>query len=137
MTYRQWIEDALVPLTETDLLHARLRIPRRVTTIVTIPVEPDEEGEDTDEIPPDFRLTLLDEEGQGDTLDAEAVILAIGSCCDIQLGFEPPVPFFYQIAATSTGQAEKDFLHGLREIVAVFACLAGRSGLDLYRPRRV
>jgi hypothetical protein len=138
MTYRQWIDNVLVPLTETDLLHARLRIPRRVTNIVTIPVElQEEDGEDSDEIPPDFHLTLLDEEGHTETLDAEAVILAIGSSCDIQLGFDPPVPFFDRIAATSTGEAEQDFLQGLREIVAIFACLAGRSSLDLYRPRRV
>jgi hypothetical protein len=135
MTYGQWIEDVLVPLTETDLLNGRLRLHRRVTRIVTIPVQPSEE--ETDQIPPDFQLSLLDQQGQTETLEAEAVILAIGSSCDIPLGFDPPVPFFHRIAATSTGRAEEDFLRGLREIVAIFALLAGRSGLDLYRPRRV
>ena len=59
MTYRQWIDDALVPLTETDLLRGRIRVPVRVTEIIRIPVESDEPEEDTSEIPPDFRLTIV------------------------------------------------------------------------------
>ncbi len=136
-TCGQWIEDALIPLTESDLLKGRLRNPVRVTDIVQLPIEPDEPGEDTSEIPPDFRLTLVEKDGPTVFLDVEAVILSVGSTCEIQLGFEPPVPYFYRIAAMPTGDAERDLANGRREIVAIFAELAGRADLDLYRPTRM
>ena len=49
--------------------------------------------------------------------------------CDIQLGFEPPVPYFFRIGGTPTGDPEQDLWNGHREIVALFAELAGRAGL--------
>jgi len=136
-TCGQWIHDALVPLTQTDLLRGRLRIPMRVTEIRQIEVQADQEGEDTSDIPSDFRLTLVGDDQEPDVIDVEAVILAVGVSCDIQLGFDLGAPYFFRVAATSTGDLEQDLLHGLREIVAIFAALSGRADLDLYRPRRV
>ena len=111
-------------------------MPMRVSQITNVPIEADEEGEDTGEIPPDFRLTLVGEAGETDSIDVESVIVAIGSSSEISLGFELPASYFFRIAAESTGDHEQDLLNGLREIVAIFASLAGRADLDLYRPRR-
>lgn len=137
MTYRQWIHEALIPLTETDLLRGRLRVPVSVTEIATVPVQSDDEDEGSDEIPADFRLSVADSGGQKESIDFEAVILAVGSQCDITLRFETPTAYFHRIGATPSGDPEKDLATGLREIVRVFAELAGRADLDLYRPRRV
>lgn len=135
MTFYQWIHEALVPLTQTDLLRGRLRVPVRVTEIVTVPVQT--ENEDSGEIPADFRLRVTDSSGREEILDFEAVILAVGGQCDIRLGFETPIPYFHRIGATPRENPEEDLAAGLREIVGVFAELAGRDDLDLYRPRRV
>ena len=96
----------------------------------------DEEDEDASEIPPDFRLTLVGEGDETDAIDVESVILAIGLSSEIPLGFDLPGPYFFRIATNSTGDSEQDLLSGFREIVAIFAELAGRADLDLYRPRR-
>jgi hypothetical protein len=139
LTVAQWIDDALIPLTETDLLRGRLRAPMRVTQIVTVPVEADEEEEleELDAIPPDFRLTVIDEENQTTYLKAEAVILAVGSQLRIELGFTPPAPYFFRIGASASDDWQSSLLCGHREIVALYAQLAGRANLDLYRPKRL
>ncbi len=77
----------------------------RVSQIAHVPVEADEPDEDTSEIPPDFRLTLVGEGDETDSIDVESVILAIGSSSEIPLGFELPTPYFFRIAATSTGRS--------------------------------
>ncbi len=136
MTYGQWIKHSLIPLTETDLLRGRVKIPARVTGIETVPVQPDQEGEDTSDIPADFRLTTLDGQGQRATLDVEAVILAIGASPPIELGFSPPTPYFFQIGRHRSDDPQHDLRSALREVVAAYAGLMGRSNLDLYRPRR-
>ena len=137
LTCGQWITQGLEKLTETDLLRGRVRLSTRVSRIDNIPIEGDSLGEDTSEIPPDFRLTLV---GMGadetESFDVESVILAIGCSPEIPLGFELPAPYFFRIGAASSGNHEQDLLSGLHEIVAIFAELAGRADLDLYRPRR-
>jgi hypothetical protein len=135
-TFGQWIDNVLIPLTESDLLRGRLRMPVRVTEIGLIAVEADEDDDDSSRIPPDFRLTLVDSGGEKDWIDVEAVILAVGSNCDIKVRFEAPNPYFFRIAADSNASPERDLRSGLREIVAVFAELSGRSEMDLYRPLR-
>jgi hypothetical protein len=134
MTIGQWVDDVLVPLTETDLLAGRLRCPAKVSRIHPIDVEPDD-GSDDDEIPPDFRLTL-DGVASNEVIDAESVIAAIGDKHSIELGFQPPQPYFFRIGPATSSDSEAAFWAGLREIVSVYAKLAGREDLDLYRPRR-
>lgn len=143
-TIGDWILDALVPLTETDLLRGRTLIPARVSQIVQVPVADDEKSDDEaaggeveDDIPPDFRLTLERDSDGEDCIDVEAVILAVGPSCEIQLGFQLPTPYFFRVGEQSTEDAEKDLVAGFRQIVGIFAKLAGRDDLDLYRPRRV
>ncbi|QDT02673.1 dihydrolipoamide dehydrogenase [Rubripirellula lacrimiformis] len=159
MTYDQWIQQGLMPLLETDLLRGRLRCPATVTKIETVDVVADEPDEDISDIPPDFRLTLRSEDGEVETLDVEAVILATGNPATpdgsdgsdgsggsggadanggIQLGFELPVPYLFQIGESMADQelSELTFFTGLKEIVAGYAALAGRADLDLYRPKR-
>lgn len=131
MTYGQWIDEGLKKLTETDLLRGRVRLPMRVSEINTIPIEADVEGEDTSDIPPDFQLTLVDEAGGTETIEAESVIVAIGQSDQISLGFDPATPYFFRIAPEATGVHEQDLLEGLRKIVAIYASLAGRADLDL------
>lgn len=135
-TCREWIEGVLIPLTESDLLHGRLRMPARVSSIRLISAPADDEGEDTAAIPPDFRLTLVDGDGGKQQVDVEAVVLAVGPTSDINIRFDVPAPYYFQIAAQSTSDDERDLREGLREIVALFAELSGRPNLDLYRPLR-
>jgi hypothetical protein len=137
VTVSQWIKEALIPLTESDLLRGRLRVPWRVTRMITVPVEAEEEEEDVSSIPPDFRLTLVDPDGRSETLDAEAVIVAVGGDLAIELGFPLPDPYFFRIGADVSEDWETSLLMGHREIVRIYAQLGGRADLDLYRPKRV
>jgi len=143
-TVAQWIDDLLVPLTTVDLLDGRLRCPFRVTLIDLIPVDleadeqepPDDGFEFAGEIPPDFRLTLAGVDGHRDEWDVEAVILAIGAAAEVPCEFPRPCDYFFRIGETSQADAEADFLAGLKQIVQIYASLAGRDSLDLYRPDR-
>ena len=78
VTIGQWVNEALVPLTQSDLLRGRLRAPCRVTRIDQIPVDvesdPADANDDESEIPPDFRLTLScrsEQTGSGQTAKRE------------------------------------------------------------------
>lgn len=137
LTCGQWISDGLEKLADTDLLKGRIRLQTRVSHIASVPVQAHDADEETSEIPPDFRLTLLGRGDQSESIDVESVILAIGSSADIPLGFKLPAPYFFRVGSTATGNHEQDLLRGFHEIVAIFAELAGRAELDLYRPRRV
>jgi hypothetical protein len=137
LTVGEWVQDALIPLTESDLLHGRLRSPVRVTQIMPVPVELDPDEEAIAPIPPDFRLTLIGADGVSEFLDTEAVVLAVGPHSDIELGFSLPIPYFFRVGQASGEDWEARLIAGHREIVAAFAQLAGRADLDLYRPRRV
>jgi hypothetical protein len=138
MTYGQWVEQAWIPLTESDLLAGRLQSPARVVAVTTVPIEPDDADSDEtsdnsiDEIPEDFRLRLDD----GQSIDAEAVVLAIGPAPAIPVDFETPIPYFFRVGQQASDDAEHDLRLARTEIVELFAKLAGRSDLDLYRPRR-
>lgn len=140
VTVAQWVQEALIPLTESDLLSGRLLVPWRVTRVITVPVEPDEEEEDDEDvgaIPPDFRLTLVNAEGESQTLDTEAVIVAIGGQQQLDLEFPLPNPYFFRIGADTSDDWEASLLAGHREIVSLYAQLGGRADLDLYRPKRI
>lgn len=140
MTYAQWIGEVLEPLTQTDLMKDRLRCPARVTRIETVAIEP-EDGDDPNDlagIPPDYRITTTDAYGKTQTLDVEAVILATGATHGIELAFETPADYWFAIdpSAPADKLSEEAFWTGLKQIVSVYAGLAGRDDLDLYRPRR-
>ena len=134
LTLWQWVHDALVPVTQTDLLRGRIQAPRRVVRVTTIPIESD--VDDQEDIPPDYRLIMQDDAGEEYELDAEAVIVATGDSPDIEADFSLPSPYFFRIGATAGSDWEACLLAGLLEIVAVYASLAGREDLDLYRPLR-
>ncbi len=145
ITVGQWIDDALLPLTQTDLLRNRLRVPARVTRIEMVPVEPDHVEEDTSDIPADFQITYLAGQAGQQTLQCEAVILAVGAATvlptvvsesEIELGFPIPAPYFFRAGGDRSGDPERDLRNGWREIVSIYAGLAGRGDLDLYRPKR-
>lgn len=138
VTYGQWIGGALEPLMQTDLLRDRLRCPAKVTRIETVEVQADQPDEDTSDIPPDFRITYATPYGEKQTVDVEAVIVATGDLSEIELAFAIPADYYFAIGTSSASEpmTEKSFLLGLKEIVAIYASLAGRSSLDLYRPSR-
>ena len=137
VTCGQWIDQFLVPLTDSDLLRGRLRMPARVVKIETIPVEPDEEGEDTSEIPPDYRLSITGDDSC-DYVDCESVILATGQSSEIEFCFPTPASYVFSVGRDVVDDdPERQLLAGLREIVAIYSQLGGREDLDLYRPRRV
>lgn len=145
------IDHALVPLVKTDLLRGRLTCPGRVVEVQNIEIERDEDEEVSEEIPPDFRLTIVGVDGI-ETLDVESVILAIGGSHDVAIRFQTPAPYFFRIGQPRldnaqetpsdnlqealSGNVEESFWKGLRQIVSIFASLSGREDLDLYRPRR-
>ena len=70
------------------------------------------------------------------SVDAEAVILAVGPDSDIGTGFKLPAPYCFRIGGEPSGDAERDLRAGHGQIVAIFASLGGRAELDLYRPGR-
>ncbi len=132
-TCGEWIDKALVPLTETDLLAGRVRVPDEVTSITTVPIELEEgdEEEDVADIPADFQLSST----QGEASTFEAVIVATGTA-DVDLDFSLPTPYFFRIGSTELESEEETLDAGRKAIVTLFATLAGRKDLDLYRPRR-
>ena len=136
MSIGQWIDQALVPLTETDLLRGRVRTASTVLEIDTIAVDLDDDQDAADEIPPDFRLQISVDDSEPISLQAESVILAIADD-SIPLRFDVPAAYFFRVGQAATGSPEHDYAAGLREIVSVYASLAGREDLDLYRPRRI
>lgn len=140
MTIGEWIEDGLISLTETDLLRGRLRMPARVTNVALVPVEPDAEDDDTILIPPDFRLTVVDADGQSTSHEFESVIVATGEIgvAGSTIDFEFPLPaaYLFIMAADQSSDPEQRLRAGWRNIVQVYAGLMGRSELDLYRPKR-
>ncbi len=161
-TVAEWLDVGLVPLTETDLLRGRVRVPAEVIRIDLAEGTPgaaiddseavDSENVDDDlseEIPPDFRITVRGPDGMSETVDFEAVILAIGPADPPAIGFPVPAPYFFRVGdlaepiqsgdgegRSGGGDAELAFARGLQEIVSAYAELAGRADLDLYRPRR-
>ncbi|MGI9474665.1 MAG: hypothetical protein ACR2NZ_24245 [Rubripirellula sp.] len=135
-TVEQWVQLGLEPLAQTDLLRGRVFASTRITMIQPIVVEADEVGEDTTDLPSDFQLTSADDDGADENRRVEAVILATGNQCDIDVKLESSCPYFFRIGGTGAAN-DVDLLEGRRQIAGIFAQLAGRSDLDLYRPRRV
>ena len=143
-TISEWIDQVLIPITETDLLRGRIRCPFRVDMIEHVPIaddtsadEPDGDQDSVaDNLPPDFRLSLAGVDGQTDELDAEAVIVATGSSGSVPCGFSTPCDYFFRIGESDTGNTEERLRIGLQQIVRIYAGLGGRDSLDLYRPRR-
>ena len=141
-TVGQWIDDFLVPLTETDLLRGRIMI-GRVTRIEHVPVaaevpgdpapdEPDDEPEQ--DVPPDFLLFVPGDPNQ--SFIAEAVIWTAGDFSSIDHAFALPTDYFFRIPSSPDGSAFERMRQTRAAIVGIFAELAGRADLDLYRPRR-
>ena len=137
-TIDAWISTLLEPLTETDLLRGRLECPARVNAISTVDVSGDteaSEGSDLDDddelVPPDFILSI-EQLGSADPNENryEAVIVACGELEAIELGFEIPADYFFRIDGEDTEKC-------LQQIVSIYAGLAGREQLDLYRPKRI
>ena len=135
-TVPAWIEEGLIPLSQSDLLRGRVRTDHLVTKIDAVAIELEDESEDSSDYPADFQVHFTDSAGIGNTLRVEAVMIATGSDCDIQFGFPVPCPYLHQIESTSHHDAA-GLLAGRRQIVAIYSQLAGRDDLDLYRPPRV
>ncbi len=135
-TVSAWIEQGLIPLSESDLLRGRIKTNHLVTSINAVPIELEDESEDASEYPPDFQLHFIDSDGAEDTLRVEAVLIATGSQCDIEFMFPLPCSYLHRIESTSPHDAA-GLVGGRRQIVEVYSQLAGREDLDLYRPPRV
>ncbi len=135
-TVSAWVEEGLIPLSESDLLLGRVKTDHWVTSIDTVPIELENESEDASDYPADFQLRFTDSDGIGNTLRVEAVLIATGSHCDIEFMFPLPCPYLHRIESTSPSDAA-GLLGGRRKIVEIYSQLAGREDLDLYRPPRV
>ena len=135
-TVSAWVEEGLIPLSQSDLLRGRVKTDHRVSCIDTIAIELENESEDASDYPADFKLHYTDSAGIEGTLRAEAVMIATGSQCGIEFRFPLPFPYFYRIESTSNHDAA-GLLAGRRQVVEIYSQLAGRADLDLYRPPRV
>ncbi|MGI9443842.1 MAG: hypothetical protein ACR2N1_15330 [Rubripirellula sp.] len=135
-TVSAWIEEGLVPLSESDLLRGRIKTEHLVTSIDAVPIELENESEDASDYPADFQLRFTASDGTEETLRVEAVLIATGSQCDIEFMFPLPCPYLHRIESTSPDNAA-GLLGGRRKIVEIYSQLAGRENLDLYRPPRV
>lgn len=141
-TMRQWIEEGLWQITQTDLLRKRTFPETFVDSIELVPVDLNDNPDD-EELPPDFRLHLSGQPTGDDSesqLDCECVIVAGLPINELQLAFELPRDYLFVIGQETepeiTGAAEH-LREGYRQIASVFAQLAGRAELDLYRPMRL
>lgn len=135
-TTDQWVDEHLRRLAETDLLRDRVLTHQPVRSLTTVSVEAEEEGEDTSDLPCDFELEIASDPEVIERQRFEAVVLAIGKGDDIRLEVELPIPYLFRIGGSQLDDAS-DLIQGRQQIVGVFASLAGRSDLDLYRPKRV
>ncbi len=132
-TVGQWIENVMVSLTQTDLLRGRVHFPARVTQIDQLEIQREESDDLAEALPPsDFRLTI---EGR-EAVDCEAVIVAIGDSSKLSISFATPCPYFFFVGQDGSGDAERDLMLGLKQIADIYAKLADRENLDLYRPVR-
>ncbi len=142
LTVRQWVENGLLRLAATDLLHDRVATNCEVTAMETVVVETNDQDDDDSyidgDVPEDFRLTIRDESGLR-TEDFEAVILAMGVTeADTISGYQRLIDaaYLFRIGQANDGSEEERLHRGWRQIVAIYAGLGGRAGLDLYRPLR-
>lgn len=152
ISMRQWVEEGLQAILETDLLRGRCFADTFVQSIDQVEVGEDEEDDarpegamaddddDDSDIPPDFLLTLSGAaigENDAQLIQCECIIVADVPIASIPLGFELPTDYFYQITSAGERRAADELRAGWRQIATIYAELAGRSGLDLYRPRRL
>ena len=148
ITFGDWVNRGLVPLTQSDLLQGRVRTSLAVTSIDAVPVATDEGNHDHNvdgaaadaadvDIPHDFRLLLAGDDGQTEEHIAEAVILAVGDSPELDMKVPGCADYLFRIGGAQTGDDEQALHQARQEIVAVFATLVGRAGLDLYRPQRL
>lgn len=136
MTIDEWLDNGLAAIAAVDLLRDQIICPGRVTRLETVPIEPDEEDEDVSDVPPDFRLIYNDSDGADASIDAEAVIVATGPTQDFYIDFASPAEYLFRIGGPHDEIDEETyFWTGLHEIAKIYAQLAGRADLDLYRPR--
>lgn len=149
VSMRQWVEDGLQAALETDLLSGRCFLNTFVDSIELAEVidgealdgSLDEASQDDEEgVPPDFLLTLSGEslgECESHQLQCECILVADVSIDSVQLDFELPADYFYQITSTDQPNAADELRAGWQQIARIYARLAGRAELDLYRPRRL
>ncbi|TWT92503.1 hypothetical protein [Neorhodopirellula pilleata] len=154
-TIRQWIEVGLYEVIRTDLLRGRVFTDTFVKSIDLVAVEEDDKSGDDptddsadefEEVPPDFLLTLAGspltqhaDDTDNHPLRCECVIVADIPTSGWQRTFDLPTDYYFEIdpdAATDMADAEQWLRSGWQQIAAVYASLAGRPNLDLYRPRR-
>lgn len=140
ITMGQWVQDALWPLTRTDLLAGRV-FPEtfvHAVRLVDVEADSDEEENSDQEVPPDFELQLAGEPigADSETLQCEALIVADVPDEAIDWQFDRPVDYLFGITPPDQPDAEAWLREGWRRIASVYAGLAGRADLDLYRPIR-
>ncbi len=150
ITMRQWIEDGLQAVLETDLLRGRCYPKTFVESIELVELNSEEnedngdlgdfDDDDDEPIPPDFLLTFsgdaIDKSGAHD-FRCECIIVADIPIDSLGMSFELPADYFYQIASTGQITAAQELRAGRQQITDIYAQLAGRADLDLYRPRRL
>lgn len=151
VTMKEWIEDGLQSVVATDLLRGRVYPGTFVDSVALAPVLADDESSDEagddldDDIPPDFLLSLrgkpIGDEGDGNAeagqLRCECVIVADLPSDFCQLEFDLPTDYFFRVQSSDLPDAAEELRAGWKQIAGIYAGLAGRADLDLYRPQRV
>lgn len=144
---REWVDGSLAELIETDLLRGRVFADTFVQSIELMPVSIEEDDQDSEDdyndVPPDFLLKLhgapISRDGETQ-LQCECVIVADISMATCELGFDLPADYFFHVdqkALMSQADSAEMLRTGWQQIAAIYAQLADRPGLDLYRPQRV
>jgi hypothetical protein len=144
ITIQQWIEDGLQAVLETDLLRGRCFPDTFLELAEQVPVIADNSEEDDAEedleVPPDFLLSLsgapINESGDN-SLRCECLIVADLTIAKERFAFDLSADYFHQITSENSINAADELRSGWQQIAKIYACLAGRDDLDLYRPRRV
>ena len=134
LTNGQWV-DQLDLICQTDLLRNRI-VMEKVQTISQIAIEPESDDEDVDDVPADFRIHFAEDGQEKKHNDHEAVIVTTGEL-GFGLQFDLPAEYFFHLTPPPEPcDAEGELWHGFHQVVRIFAQLAGRAQLDLYRPQR-
>ncbi len=131
-TMADWINHMLSDLVGTDLLADRVD-PYRILQSTRLIEAVDEDG---DAVPSDFEATAF---GANDpqTLTTQTVEAIIDTIGGVEAAPTAGTDYYFQVQSPLiTGDAEAMMRDVQRQIVSIFAILADRADLDLYRPRR-
>ncbi|MEM6688667.1 MAG: hypothetical protein AAF664_04515 [Planctomycetota bacterium] len=126
-----WIDDALLPLAETDLLRGRVHSNVSIDSCSMVSVESDETANEEEAVE-DYAIGYTNDVGDSERWVAEAIVV-YGNHCD-QL-FDNSMPYIRRWECCDLEKLEESLVRGYSKIAELFASWTDRPELDLYQTR--